>query len=86
MGSAYPVAVGAPKRQAQPGAEEALQRVVAHHEAMRTAEDQRKEEAAKRAAAIEDALTLGLTLAGIGERLGVSVQRVAQMKKGTTLP
>lgn len=72
---------GAPKRQVKPGAEEALQRVVQHHEAMRHAEEQRNAEATERAQAIKDALALGLTLSGIGKRLGVSSQRVAQMKE-----
>jgi predicted transposase YdaD len=57
----------------------ALDRVVAANEAMREAEAKRARQARKRAKAIEEARSLGLSLEAIAERLGVSRERVRQM-------
>jgi hypothetical protein len=57
----------------------ALDRVVAANEAMREAEAKRSRQARKRAKAIEEARSYGLSLDAIGERLGVSRERVRQM-------
>jgi DNA-directed RNA polymerase sigma subunit (sigma70/sigma32) len=69
-----------------PKAYEALDRIVAATEAMRTAEATRKEEAEKRARAIVDARRHGLSLDAIAERLGVSRERVRQMAVKTADP
>jgi DNA-directed RNA polymerase sigma subunit (sigma70/sigma32) len=69
-----------------PKAYEALDRIVAHTEAMRAAEVTRKEEAEKRAAAIVEARGYGLSLDAIAERLGVSRERVRQMAVKTADP
>jgi DNA-binding NarL/FixJ family response regulator len=57
----------------------ALDRVVAANEAMREAEAKRARQAKKRARAIADARSYGLSLDAIAERLGVSRERVRQM-------
>lgn len=57
----------------------ALERAVAANEAMREAEARRARQAKKRAKAIEEARRYGLSLDAIGERLGVSRERVRQM-------
>ncbi len=62
-----------------PRAYEALDRVVAATEAMRSAEATRKSEAQKRARAITEARQYGLSLDSIADRLGVSRERVRQM-------
>jgi Sigma-70, region 4 len=68
-----------------PKAYEALDRIVAATEAMRSAEVTRKEEAEKRAQAITEARGYGLSLDAIAERLGVSRERVRQMAKTSDL-
>ena len=65
---------------------EALERVIAANEAMRSAEAARKAEAEKRARAITEARNYGLSLEAIGERLGVSRERVRQMAVMTSDP
>ena len=57
----------------------ALDRVVAANAAMREAEAKRARQAKKRARAIEDARSHGLSLDVIAEHLGVSRERVRQM-------
>ncbi len=57
----------------------ALDRVVAANTAMREAEAKRARQAKKRARAIEDARSHGLSLDVIAEHLGVSRERVRQM-------
>jgi len=57
----------------------ALDRVVAANAAMREAEAKRARQAKKRARAIEDARSHGLSLDAIAEHLGVSRERVRQM-------
>ncbi len=57
----------------------ALDRVVAANAAMREAEAKRARQARKRAKAIEEARSYGLSLDAIAERLGVSRERVRQM-------
>jgi DNA-binding transcriptional regulator YiaG len=57
----------------------ALDRVVTANTAMREAEAKRARQARKRAKAIEDARSYGLSLDVIAERLGVSRERVRQM-------
>jgi len=57
----------------------ALERVVDANDAMREAEAKRSRQARKRAKAIEEARAYGLSLDAIGERLGVSRERVRQM-------
>jgi hypothetical protein len=57
----------------------ALDRVVAANTAMREAEAKRARQARKRARAIEDARSHGLSLDVIAEHLGVSRERVRQM-------
>ncbi len=57
----------------------ALDRVVAANTAMREAEAKRTRQARKRAKAIEEARSYGLSLDAIAERLGVSRERVRQM-------
>lgn len=57
----------------------ALDRVVAANAAMREAEAKRAKQARKRAKAIEEARSYGLSLDAIAERLGVSRERVRQM-------
>jgi len=66
-------------RQVNAKAWKALDRVVAANDAMREAEAKRARQARKRAKAIEDARSYGLSLDAIGERLGVSRERVRQM-------
>lgn len=63
-----------------PKAHKALDDVVALSEAMRAAEVQRAQAAAKRADAIARARRYGLSLDAIAERLGVSRQRVREMQ------
>lgn len=57
----------------------ALDRVVEANEAMREAEARRARQARKRAKAIEEARSYGLSLDAIAQRLGVSRERVRQM-------
>lgn len=57
----------------------ALDRVVAANAAMREAEAKRARQARKRARAIEEARSCGLSLDAIAEHLGVSRERVRQM-------
>lgn len=57
----------------------ALDRVVVANDAMRDAEAKRAKQARKRAKAIEEARSHGLSLDAIAERLGVSRERVRQM-------
>lgn len=57
----------------------ALDRVVAANAAMREAEAKRARQARKRARAIEEARSYGLSLDAIAEHLGVSRERVRQM-------
>jgi DNA-binding transcriptional regulator YiaG len=57
----------------------ALDRVVAANTAMREAEAKRARQAKKRARAIEEARSHGLSLDVIAEHLGVSRERVRQM-------
>jgi DNA-binding transcriptional regulator YiaG len=57
----------------------ALDRVVAANDAMREAEAKRARQARKRAKAIDEARSYGLSLDAIAERLGVSRERVRQM-------
>jgi Sigma-70, region 4 len=67
------------KRPVDPKAYQALDRVVAAHEAMRAAEADRSNQASIRSAAITEARENGLSLDAIAERLGVSRERVGQM-------
>lgn len=57
----------------------ALDRVVAANAAMRDAEAKRARQARKRARAIEEARSYGLSLEVIAQHLGVSRERVRQM-------
>ena len=57
----------------------ALDRVVAANTAMRDAEAKRSRQARKRARAIDEARSYGLSLDAIAGRLGVSRERVRQM-------
>jgi DNA-directed RNA polymerase sigma subunit (sigma70/sigma32) len=57
----------------------ALERVIAANAAMREAEAKRARQARKRARAIEEARSHGLSLDVIAEHLGVSRERVRQM-------
>jgi ribosomal protein S14 len=57
----------------------ALDRVVAANEAMRDAEAKRARQAKKRAKAIDEARSYGMSLDAIASRLGVSRERVRQM-------
>ncbi len=57
----------------------ALDRVVEANTAMREAEAKRARQARKRAKAIEEARSYGLSLDAIAERMGVSRERVRQM-------
>jgi hypothetical protein len=69
------------KRQLQPGADEALQEVVDETAELRAIDELRAATIQRRAAAIGRALSLGHTLSSIGDGLGVSNQRVDQMRK-----
>lgn len=66
-------------RPVAPKAWKALDRVIAANDAMRDAEAKRARQAKKRARAIEEARSYGLSLDAIAERLGVSRERVRQM-------
>ena len=66
-------------RPVDPKAWEALDRVVAATEAMRDAEAMRGQASERRARAIMEARSLGLSLDVIAQRLGVSRERVRQM-------
>jgi hypothetical protein len=69
------------KRQLHPGANEALREVVQLTEELRAIDESRAEIRRQRAAAIDRALSLGHTLASIGDGLGRTNQRVDQMRK-----
>lgn len=74
------------KKPVDPKAYKALARVIAHNEAMRKAEADRKHHANLRATSINSARAWGMSLDTIAERLGVSRERVRQMAardKGT---
>jgi DNA-directed RNA polymerase sigma subunit (sigma70/sigma32) len=66
-------------RPVEPEGWEALDRIVAAHEAMQAAIDERAAQARLRATAIADARKHGVSLDAIAERLGVSRERVRQI-------
>jgi DNA-directed RNA polymerase sigma subunit (sigma70/sigma32) len=66
----------------QRGVEKAIQAAVSAHEALQQLEDQSRQLASTRAQAINDALAKGATLRELGERLGLSGERVRQLSKG----
>ena len=68
------------QRAIDPKAWEALEEAVSASNAIRAAENLRMIEYARRAKAIKEAQRLGLTLAVIAKRLGVSNERVRTMK------
>lgn len=69
-------------KEAKPGLTEALERVAETDHAAKAWEVHRRELIEERADAIRQALALGATLASVGELLGVTSVRVAQMRDG----
>lgn len=70
------------KKQAKPGLAAKVQAAVAADAAVRDYDLQRKTRVAARAEAINDALEAGATLRTLAVELGVSTERVRQMRHG----
>jgi hypothetical protein len=69
-----------PHRQPKPGSGEALAEIVAAQEEARRGEAVTRGAVIRRAGAIKHGIERGLTLKQIGEVLGVSAERVRQMR------
>lgn len=69
-------------KEPKPGYDEAMERVRAVHGEIRALDVRRRELIEERTEAIRHALSLGATLAKIGEALGVTAVRARQMRDG----